>query len=178
MTIAATANALQAIAQAVSGINAAGAPAFASYTTLVNTKGQLKDDPDVAGYVLPAVMSWPEQTRLVIYGDNADGTAEYELFVDWGMWVYAARDHQTNTIAGMSTAMTLAQSFIEKLANPASYTVTDGQMILIAGPPTVYVNREQDLTQLFANLETKITYAGIVYHGFKMVLQTKEEGSI
>lgn len=172
MTIAATANALQALAQTVSGVNASGAPTFANYTTLISADGILKDS------LLPLVMSWPEATRLVSYGDNADGAAEYELFTDWGVYVYAAREHQNNLIAGTSTAITLAQAFVEKLTNPSSYTVTDGQFILIAGPPTVTVNRVEPITQLFANTETAIAFAGIRYHGFKLGLQTKGEGSL
>jgi hypothetical protein len=167
MTITSTANALQTINQAVSGVNAAGAPTFANYTTLIGTDGKLKD------ILLPAVMSWPENTRLIPLGDD-----EYEMLTDWGVWVYAARDHQNNFIAGMTTAMTLAQSFMTKYLDKDSYAVTDGQFILASGPPVIYVNRAANVEQLFANQELKVTFAGIVYHGFKMTIQTKEEGTL
>jgi hypothetical protein len=172
MTITSTANALQAINQAVSGVNAAGAPTFANYTTLIGTDGKLKDS------LLPAVMSWAERFTPQTYGVGSDGDTEYESLTDWGVWVFAARDHQSNFIAGMTAAMTLAQEFIETYMDMATYLYPDGQMILVAGQPTVYVNRVGTVAGEFANQELKTTFAGIVYHGFKLSLQTKEEGTL
>lgn len=167
MTIASTADLLQAINRTVTGISTGGAPAFASYTTLTNADGVLKDS------LLPLAISWAEKTEMQVIGNT-----EYELYTDWGIYVYAARKQQANMVAGTTTSMTLAQNFMSKYLDKDSYSVTDAQFILAAGPPTIYVNRTAPITHLFSSLETNIIYSGIEYHGFKLGVQTKEEGTL